>query len=202
MNLKLKEIFFILIVIGLMQSCMNNEIKTEEYKFYSIKTPDKESISFYKVPYQSAINILNKNRSRVEEIMLFGSIHRVYFVNQFVLFEKTLDHSYYLLFANEGEYNKYRSGNLYWEVSIFFDKNDNVYSSFGLECDQTDKLIKQSIKNQSDYQINGNTQVYTLYYLPDGSVSYLTHRVNNWYDGYWFNSYEQFKYVYNNVLNL
>jgi len=180
---------------------MNKEIKTGSFNFYTVKTPDHQLMSFYQVPYKSAIAILEKSKFRIEEITLSGLIHKAYFIDKMVLFEETLDHSYYLLFDSQEEFKKFRSGKLYWDVAIFFDKNDHIYASFGLKCEQTSELIKNSFKKDHSFQINGTTQTYTLYYLPDGSMCYLTHRINDWYDGYWFSSFDQFKYTYDNVFN-
>jgi len=179
---------------------MNNEIKN--LKNFSIKNPDNEFINFYKVPYKVAIDLIAKNEYKEDSITLYGINHSVYvFKNSKVLFEKTLDKSYYFLFNDLKEYNKFISGKSYWNVFVDF-KGDDIYSSFGLECDITSDLIKKSIKSDPSYQIHDNTQQYTLYYLSDGSVCFLTHRINDWYDGYWFSSFDQFKFIYNNVLNL
>jgi hypothetical protein len=173
-----------------------------DYKVYRIITPDSNYLSFSKILYPKAIELLGSENYKEGSVSFLGSSHKVYFLsNKKILFEKTLDKSYFFLFDNNSDYNNYLGGKLYWNTSVYFDE-DAIYSMFRLECNKTHFFIEKSIKTDKTYQIHDNSQVYTLYYQPDGSICYLSHRINNWYDGYWFANFSQFEYIYKHVLNI
>lgn len=174
----------------------------ENFKKYTIQTPDTNTITFLKIPYEF-ISLLLKGYSYAEKEIKQGlTSHKMYELeNGMRLFEKTLDFSYYLLFFNEKESGKYFSGQMYWKVFVHLDQIENVYSCFDLKCDKTIGFVNNSIDSDRSLSIKGNGLKYILYKMNDGRCCYLSHRINDWYDGYWFNSAKDFDFIYKNIIN-
>lgn len=199
-RVKISVCFFLLLFS--IQSFNEMEFSIDNYRQYIINTPDENTITIFKIPFENVDGILNKYKISEEKVNLGLFKHKVFDLsNGMILFEKTLNQSYYFLFPDKREYQKFVTGETYWSVSVHFDKKDNANSIFIMKTDKAYEFIQRSVRSDSSYSVNGDSLKYVLYYLPNGNVCYLTPRINNWYDGYWFNSYKEFYYVFNQVFN-
>lgn len=183
-------------------ACKDNGMKDYSLRSYKIKNPDGGSIALQLVPY-SVVNALLKDRNYQERKIRRGfSDHKLYIMNDGKqLFEATLDFSYYFLFENEEEINKFFFGKTYSNVSLHFDKDQNIHASFNMEPDQSINLIKKSIGTDTTFKVKGSSLIYVLYKMQDGSCCYLYHRISDLYDGYWFNNQEDFNFFFRNIFN-
>lgn len=199
MNQISKVIVSVFLLTILIVSCMDKEFRIEELREYNILTPDKDTITFFKVPFSSVASILNKYR-HIEKDIKYGFFKKKLFElnNGMLLFEKTSDQSYYLLFPSNEEFEKFISGDFYWNVSIHFDQHDNLFSSFSLNPDKSNSFIKVSISSDTSY-VKEDANPPVLYFMADGGCCYLTHRINDLYDGYWYSSLKNFEYFYQYV---
>jgi hypothetical protein len=117
----------ILLVLSI-TSCKNEKMKIENFKKYSIRTPDETSINFLKIPYKSASEFLKEYNYEEKSLSRGLTTHKIYkFYNGMQLFEATLDSSYYFLFLNEMESHNYFSGETYWKTNVHFHYYQNVH---------------------------------------------------------------------------
>jgi hypothetical protein len=159
----------------------------------TIRTPDKETISFKNAEKQQIEYLLRHGKFKEvpEEYRLVNLLHP--YTNH--------DFSQFLVIRGDGggylferkEYEKYRKGSVYYEMSIFV-TSERIYYSFGLNCEYSYNFIREGATLLKEYPVFDE---YQTYLLKDSAVCFLRPRgVNNWYDGYWFPGMEDYKYSY------
>lgn len=177
-------------------------LATSMFMYTKVLTPDGESISVALIPYSEAISILTKERPKEESIDIDFLKHRYYkLVTGSILFEKTLDKSYYLLFESQFDFDRFLQGSQYIATNIFLDSTNRLHAGFDLNPSTAYKYKQQSVSVDTTYKARDSNLPWILYMLPEGHCVWMFNRAKDVYQGYWFNSFEAFRYHYDHVFN-
>jgi hypothetical protein len=161
---------------------------------FSVKTPDNTSIRFEYLSENEGRAMLKEGFYKTlpsDQLDFFKRKAYVLSNNQ-ILYE-LLGKCYYLL-NNISDYLKMLRGNKYYNASIIVDnRNKELYSTFYLNPQSGYEYFQKKVKQLEKYPV---LEGYHTYLMPDGSIAYLRHRVNNLYDGYWYPTLKVFEHEY------
>jgi hypothetical protein len=108
------------------------------------------------------------------------------------------------LYETEEEYLKALRGETYFDCSLFYDKEMNVYAGFELLPRITPKFYNRPHKIDEHYVDPDRTTMMPekwskAYFFDDGTVCYLMDRTKDFKQGWWFADKKNFDFFYQHV---
>jgi len=195
--IKVGLIFMLTVLV--MNSGHIKNIDIDILKEYKIATPDGDTLELKSISYSEKKRLLKTYTSSVYKIINGLFPKNIYKINDFYLFEISLNGNCFVFF-DEFSLNKAIAGNNYYSVSYHFSKDESqkLFPIFSLNPIIVASLLEGS-KELKEYRSDENDS--KAYLLRNNHIGYFLQRSKDLYQGEWMEDLETFKYVFKNIFS-